>query len=78
MSVLWSETSFGVGTLIRFKEAKSHPWSYGIYRGVTKHEGRASGYELSHEPLGPITTWLGYWPKYVEVATVQHTAKEYA
>lgn len=76
--IKWVKTSFDVGSMVRFKEVKSHSWSYGIYRGVTKHEGRSAGYEFSYEPLGPTVIWLGYWPKYVEVATVNHVPKEHA
>ena len=68
MSVQFRATSFGPGTLVRFKDLKSHRWDYGIYRGVSKHEGRTVGYEFSNLPLGPITRWLGYWPDFIEAA----------
>ncbi len=63
--VKWEKTSFPVGTLVRFKDRKSHRWEYGIYRD------RNVFYEFSELPLGPVTRWLAHWPKYWEVAIVR-------
>ena len=68
MSVRYEATSFGVGSLVRFKSRKSYNWEHGIYRGVEKHEGRAVAYLFSDYPLGPITRWLMYWPAFIECA----------
>lgn len=67
-SLTFVETSFGPGTLVRFKDRKSHRWTYGIYRGTHKYEGRTVGYQFSDLPIGPITRWLGYWPEFIEAA----------
>lgn len=68
MGIRYEHTSFGPGSLVRFKDLKSHSWTYAIYRGVEKHEGRSVAYQFSDYPLGEITRWLGYWPKYMETA----------
>lgn len=69
--VVFSVTSFGVGAFVRFKSKKSHPWTYGIYRGVEKNDqGRPWAYTFSQTPLGPVTRWLAYWPDFIEAATV--------
>lgn len=76
MSVQFKPTSFGPGSLVRFKDRKSYNWTYGIYRGVEKHEGRAVAYEFSDTPLGPITRWLMYWPKFMETAVTAWSSSD--
>lgn len=69
MSVRYERTSFGIGTLVRFKDRKSYAWTHAIYRGTeTNDEGRVYAYIFSDYPLGPITRWLGYWPEFMECA----------
>lgn len=68
MRVRYEKTSFGEGSLVRFKHRKSYNWEYGIYRGVEKHEGRAFAYTFSDYPLGPITRWMMIWPDFIECA----------
>ncbi|MCA0217954.1 MAG: hypothetical protein LCH43_11445 [Actinobacteria bacterium] len=62
-------TSFGPGSFVRFRNAKSHPWTYATYRDTNQPDSRhARIYEFSDHPLGPITRRLTYWPSYIEVA----------
>lgn len=75
MTVPFKSTSFGPGSMTRFKSLKSHRWEYAIYRGVEKVDGRAVAYTFSDYPLGPITRWLGYWPEFIECAITPDALK---
>jgi hypothetical protein len=69
MSVRFAATSFGPGSLVRFKQKKSHPWTYGIYRGTEKEGDLLVCYTFSDYPLDVITRRLYYWPDIIEAAT---------
>lgn len=60
------EPIFTFGGLYRWRDAKSHRWNYGIYRGAEN-----GAFLFSKSRIGPIVQWLGYFPKYVEVAEVE-------
>jgi len=75
MTVIFARTSFGPGTLVRFKSRKSHRWEHAIYRGTFHDDtGKLLGYEFSNFPLGPVTLWLAYWPEYMEAAVAKPQA----
>lgn len=74
MSVAFEATSFGPGSLVRFRQRKSHRWEHAIYRGVEERDGRPFAYTFSETPLGPITRWMLVWPEHIEAAVVGHAS----
>jgi hypothetical protein len=71
MMMRFESTSFGVGSLVRFKSRESWPWQHGIYRGVEEREGCSVAYLFSDTPLGPVTRRLTYWPEFIETAVTE-------
>lgn len=61
-------TSFGPGAFVRFRDVKSHAWTYATYRGTEKSERGVRFFQFSDHPLGPITRLLTYWPRFIECA----------
>lgn len=64
--VRWVSAPASIGSLVRWKELKSHRWEYGIYQGTQDRT-----LTFSAEPKGPIVRWLRYTPRIIEVATVE-------
>lgn len=64
-------TSFGPGSMVRFKDRKSSPWTYAIYRGVQGDGVKVTAYTFSHLPLGPITLSMAFWPEFIETAVAK-------